>query len=100
MRKLTVLISIVLGLVLVTSPASAQRPHTTSTPSPKGVDIQAIAESTLSADLDTMIFNLESPISDADLPARFSAAEYVDSADVTDQDLILSMEDLDLSRGI
>lgn len=96
MRKLTMLLSLILGLMLVSSPVSAQgTPEADST----DVDIQAIAETTLSADLDTMIENLQVPIPDSDLPERFSSAEYVDPTEVTDEDLVLPMEDIAFAEG-
>lgn len=100
MRKLMVLVSLVVGLMLASSPISAQGTPTGSPAADfSNTDIESIAESALSADLDTLMANLETPIDDADLPENFSAAEYVDPATATDEDLVLPVEDLAFSEG-
>lgn len=99
MRKLMTLVTLIAGLMLVSSPVSAQGTPQGSPAAESSIDIEAIAESTLSADLDTLMSNLEVPIEDADLPENFSSAEYVDPAKATDEDLVLPVEDLAFSEG-
>jgi hypothetical protein len=91
MRILTILASILLGPFVVSAPVIAQG---TPAASYADVDIEAIAEATLSADLDTMIEDLKQPLADTELPENFSSAEYVPADQVTDDDLVLPMEDL------
>jgi hypothetical protein len=100
MRKLIVLISLIAGLMLVSSPVTAQStPQASPSVDFSGTDIEAIADSAKAADLDTLMTSLETPMTDADLPANFSAAEYVDPATATDKDLVIPVEDLDFSEG-
>ena len=89
-RTMLLVLSMLMGVVFSTSPlASAQ----------EDVDIQAVSETVLGAEAEALLTGLETPIADADLPAGFSAAEFVDPDQATGEEGVIPAEDLDGTLG-
>lgn len=96
MRKIVMLFALIASLLLASTPVVAQ-----GTPEAgfSAVDIEAVAEATLDADLDTLITDMEEPMDESQLPTGFSAPTFIDPESASSEDLVLPAEDLAFSEG-
>lgn len=89
-RKILLALSLLLGVAFATAPlASAQ----------SDVDIEGVSETVLSADPNTLLTALETPMTDEILPAGFSAAEFVDPEQATGEEGVIPSADLEGTVG-
>jgi hypothetical protein len=89
-RKMLLTLSLLMGVVFATAPlASAQ----------SDVDIEQVSETVLGADTEALLAALETPMADEELPAGFSAAEFVDPAQATGQEGVIPSSDLEGTVG-
>lgn len=95
MRKLFGLIALLVSVMMASTSVVAQTPSADFSE----VDVQAVAETALDADLDTLIADMEEPMADDALPAVFSNATFVDPATAGSEDLVLPAEDLEFADG-
>lgn len=95
MRKLFTFVALLVSLMMASSAVVAQTPESDFS----GVDIEAVAETTLNTDLETLTAAMEEPMADSALPAGFSNATFVDPSTATSEDLVLPTEDLEFAEG-
>ena len=96
MRKIVLVFALITSLLLASMPVAAQ-----GTPEAdfSGVDIEAVAEAALDADLDNLITGMEEPMDESALPGGFTAPAFIDPETATSEDLVLPADDLEFSEG-
>ena len=95
MRKLFGLIALLVSVMMASTSVVAQTPAADFSE----VDVAAVAETALDADLDALMTAMEEPMTDDALPEGFSNATFVDPATAGAEDLALPAEDLDFADG-
>jgi hypothetical protein len=95
MRKLFGLVALLVSVMMASTSVVAQTPAADFSE----VDIEAVAETALGADLDALMTGMEEPMADEALPAVFSNATYVDPETAGSEDLVLPAEDLEFADG-
>jgi hypothetical protein len=63
------------------------------------VDIEAVAETVLAADLDTLLADMETPMADDALPAGFSGATFMEPGEAGSEMGAIPADDLEGSEG-
>ena len=90
MRTFFLLLAMAVSLTFVTAPMAMAQDD---------VQVEAVAETVMSADQDILMAALETPIPDEDLPEGFSNATFVDPETASGEEGILPASDLPGAEG-
>ena len=90
MRKMLLLFAMIASFSFAVAPVAMAQ---------NDVDIESISQAVTDADLNTLMANLETPMSDEALPDGFTNATYVDPKTATGEEGVLPASDLEGSEG-
>ena len=90
MRKILFLLVMAVCFTFATAPLAMAQDE---------VDIEAVAETVIEADLDALMTALETPVTDEDLPEGFSNATFVDPETATGEEGVVPASDLEGAEG-
>lgn len=92
MRKMIMLLTLLAGFAFTAAPLAAAQDDA-------ALDVAGISESVMSADVATLLTELETPPADEDLPEGFSNAVYSDPDTATGNEGVLPTQDLAGAEG-